>query len=70
MSQPLWVQLAAAAAFIAVIVVAAVLIADSWADWVVFGAFVFTFLGFAVAVNKRQYPTKKRRIARDSDSRW
>lgn len=49
---------------------AAARIADGWADWVVFGAFVFTFLGFAVAVNKRQYPTKKRSITRDADSRW
>ncbi len=68
MSQPVWVQLVAALAFIGVIVVAAMLIADSWADWVVFGAVVFTILGFAVAVNKRQYPTGKRGFTRDSES--
>ncbi len=51
-------------------VYAATQIADGWADWVVFGAFIFTFLGFAVAVNKRQYPTRKRSISRDADSNW
>jgi hypothetical protein len=55
---------------LAAFTVAAVLIADSWADWVVFGAFIFTFLGFAVAVHKRQYPTKKRAFTRDSESNW
>ena len=49
---------------------AAIAIADSWADYVVFGAFFLTFLGFAIAINKRQYPTKKRGFTRDSDSRW
>ena len=70
LSQPLYVQLIAALAFVGVIVVAAVLLADSWADWVIFGAVVFTFLGFAVAVNKRQYPTRKRGFTRDSESDW
>jgi hypothetical protein len=70
MSQPIGVQLLAAAAFLAVIVVAAVLIADSWSDYVVFAAFFLTFVGFAIAVNKRQYPTKKRGFTRDADSDW
>jgi hypothetical protein len=70
MSQPLPVQVLAALAFVGVIVLAAVLIADSWADWVVFTAVVLTFLGFAIAVNKRQYPTRKRGFRRDPDSDW
>ena len=70
MSQPLPVQLLAAAAFVGIIVLAATQIADGWADYVVFGAFFLTFLGFAIAINKRQYPTKKRGFTRDSDSRW
>jgi hypothetical protein len=70
MSQPLHVQLIAAALFLGVIVAAAILIADDWSDYIVFGAFFLTFLGFAIAVNKRQYPTKKRGFSRDSDSRW
>jgi hypothetical protein len=70
MSQPLWVQLLFAGVLLGAIVLAAVLIADSWADYVAFGAFVLTLIGFAIAVNKRQYPTKKRGFTRDSDSRW
>ena len=68
MSQPVWVQLIAALAFVGVLVVAAVLLADSWSNWVIFGVVFFTFLGFAAAVNKRQYPTGKRGFTRDSES--
>ncbi len=70
MSQPVYVQLLVAALFLGVLVLAAVLIADGWADYVVFAAFFLTFLGFAIAVNRRQYPTRKRGFTRDSDSRW
>ena len=70
MSKPVWVQLLAAGLFLGVIVVAAILIADSWADYVVFGVFFLTFVGFGIAVNKRQYPTKKRTFTRDSESKW
>ena len=70
MSQPVYVQLLAAALFLGLLVLAALLIADSWADYVVFAAFFLTFLGFAIAVNRRQYPTRKRGFTRDSDSRW
>ena len=70
MSRPVWVQLLAAALFLGVIAAAGIAIADNWADYVVFGAFVFTFVGFAVAINKRQYPTRKRGFTRDSDSNW
>ena len=70
MSRSLGLQLLGAALFLGAVVVAAILIADEWADYVVFGAFFLTFLGFAIAVNRRQYPTKKRTFTRDSDSRW
>ena len=70
MSQPVWVQLLAAAAFLGVLLAAAMTLSDGWADYVVFAAFFITFLGFAIAVNKRQYPTGKRGFSRDSDSRW
>lgn len=43
---------------------------NDWSDWVVFGGILFTTVGAAVAVHKREYPTKKRTIVRDSDSRW
>jgi len=70
MSQPLWVQLLAATAFMGVIVVAAILISDGWADYVVFAGFFLTFIGFAIAAHKRDYPTTRRGFTRDSDSRW
>jgi 4-hydroxybenzoate polyprenyltransferase len=70
MSQPLWVQLTAAALFLGIIVAAAAALSDDWSDYVVFGAFFLTFLGFAIAVTRRQYPTKKRRVVRDSESDW
>jgi hypothetical protein len=70
MSKPVWVQLLAAGLFLGVIVVAAILIADDWSDYVVFGVFFLFFVGVGIAVNKRQYPTKKRGFTRESDDRW
>lgn len=70
MTRSLALQLLAAALFLGAIAVAAVLIADDWSDYIVFGVFFLTFVGFAIAVNKRQYPTKRRTFTRDSDSRW
>ncbi len=70
MSKPVPVQLLAAALFVGAIVVAAILIADDWSDYVVFGVFAVTLVGFGIAVNKRQYPTKKRGFTRESDERW
>jgi hypothetical protein len=49
---------------------AAVAGVDDWSDWVVFGGILFAVAGFMVAVNRRQYPTKKRAFTRDSESRW
>lgn len=43
---------------------------DDWSDWVVFGGILFAVAGFMVAVNRRQYPTRKRTFTRDSESRW
>ena len=70
MSQPVYMQLLYAALFLGVLAAAAVALSDGWADYVVFAVFVLTFVGFAVAANKRQYSTKKRGFTRDSDSRW
>jgi hypothetical protein len=69
-SQPLPVQLLAAGLFVGILVLASIMIADDWSDYVIFGAVFVTFLGFAIAVNKRQYPTKKRGFSRDSSDRW
>jgi uncharacterized membrane protein len=70
MSKPVPVQLLAAALFVGAIVVAAILIADDWSDYIVFGVFALAVVGAAIAVNKRQYPTKKRGFTRESDDRW
>jgi peptidoglycan/LPS O-acetylase OafA/YrhL len=49
---------------------AAVAGVDDWTDWVVFGGILFAVAGFMVAINRRQYPTRKRAFTRDSESRW
>ena len=43
---------------------------DGWADWVVLGGIVVAVIGMMVAVNRRQYPTRKRSFTKDSDSKW
>jgi hypothetical protein len=42
--------------------------ADSWGDWVVFGAVTLTAFGAALAVHHREHPTRKRAFSRSSDS--
>jgi hypothetical protein len=67
---PLWMQ-----AFI-VLVIAAVLalvvtnVVDNWTDWIVLGGIVVAVVGTAIAINNRQYPTRKRAFKRDSSSKW
>jgi hypothetical protein len=43
--------------------------ADSWGDWVVFGVFVITALGTAIATHDQRWPTRGRPIRRSSDQR-
>jgi len=61
--------------FVQVAIVAAVAIglgfvvagsADGWADWVVFGVIVLTFIGFAIAIAPNIYARRKRVISRSS----
>jgi hypothetical protein len=54
----------------AVLVLAVTDVVDNWSDWVVLGAIVVAVVGMAIAINNRQYPTKKRTFKRDSSSRW
>jgi hypothetical protein len=43
-------------------------VADSWADWVVYGVLVLLTFGAARAVHERRYTTEKRTfIHRDED---
>ena len=54
----------------AVLAVAVVMVVDGWADWVVLGGILLAVIGMMVAVNRRQYPTRKRSFTKDSDSKW
>jgi hypothetical protein len=54
----------------AVLAVAVVSVVDGWADWVVLGGILLAVIGLTVAVNRRQYPTRKRSFTKDSDSKW
>lgn len=45
-------------------------VAAGWADWVVFGMIVVTFLGAAAAIYPRSYPTRKRAYTRHSDDKF
>ena len=55
---------------VVVAVLAATSVLDNWSEWVVLGGIVFATIGFAVAINRRQYPTAKRGFTRDSKSDW
>ena len=58
------IALAILAAGLAYLVISS---ADSWADWVIFGFLVVFAFVAAGAVNKREYPTRKRSFTRSSD---
>ena len=54
----------------AVLAVAVTSVVDGWADWVVLGGILVAVVGMMIAVNNRQYPTRKRSFTKDSDSKW
>jgi O-antigen/teichoic acid export membrane protein len=57
-------------AIVIVLAVAVLGVVDNWSDWVVLGVIVGTVIAVAFTVMNRQYPTRKRRFTRDSDSNW
>jgi hypothetical protein len=63
------VQIALTVVICAALVYAVVKVATDWSDWVVFGVIVLTAIGAAIAVNQRQYPTRKRAYTRQSENR-
>ena len=63
------VQLVLTVVISAALIYAVIKVATDWSDWVVFGAIVLTAIGAAIAVNQRQYPTKKRAYTRSSENR-
>jgi membrane protein YdbS with pleckstrin-like domain len=67
---PVWMQALVVVLLAAVLAVAVVLVVDGWADWVVLGGILVAAFGMMVAVNRRQYPTRKRSFTKDSHSKW
>jgi hypothetical protein len=67
---PGWMQALLVVLLAAVLAVAVVSVVDGWADWVVLGGILLAVIGMMVAVNRRQYPTRKRSFTKDSDSKW
>jgi membrane protein YdbS with pleckstrin-like domain len=67
---PVWMQALLVILLAAVLAVAVAVVVEGWADWVVLGGIVVAVIGMMVAVNRRQYPTRKRSFTKDSDSKW
>jgi hypothetical protein len=67
---PLWMQALLVVLLAVVLSIIVVQTANGWAGWVVFGGIIVAVVGTMIAVNRRQYPTKKRSFTRDSSSRW
>ena len=67
---PVWMQALVVILLAVVLAVAVVSVVDGWADWVVLGGILVAVIGMMVAVNRRQYPTRKRSFTKDSDSKW
>jgi len=58
------------AAVVIVLALAVTEVVSDWSDWLVLGVIMGTVIAVAFTVMNRQYPTRKRSIKRDSDSRW
>jgi hypothetical protein len=67
---PLWMQALVVVLLATVLAVAVVNVVEGWADWAVLGGILVAVIGMMVAVNRRQYPTRKRSFTKDSDSKW
>jgi protein-S-isoprenylcysteine O-methyltransferase Ste14 len=67
---PRWMQVLALLALIVVLVLAITDTVSDWSDWVVLGGILVATTGFAIAIQNRQYPTKKRALTRDKHSNW
>jgi len=67
---PLWMQAILVVLLAVVLAIAVTQVVNGWAGWVVLGGIIVAVIGTMIAVNRRQYPTKKRSFTRDSSSRW
>jgi protein-S-isoprenylcysteine O-methyltransferase Ste14 len=65
-----WMQVFALVLLIVVLVLAITDVVSDWSDWVVLGGIIIAVVGFAIAIQNRQYPTKKRAFTRDRHSDW
>jgi hypothetical protein len=65
-----WIQVLVVAAIVVGLVLVVTDVVDNWSDWVVLGVIIGTTIAVAFTVMNRQYPTRKRRFTRDSDSDW
>jgi hypothetical protein len=67
---PFWMQALAVIALVIVLVLAITDVVDDWSGWVILGGIIVATTGFAIAINNRQYPSKKRGFTRDRHSEW
>jgi uncharacterized membrane protein YcjF (UPF0283 family) len=67
---PLWMQALMMLLVAAVVVLGVTSVVDGYEDWIVLGGIVAAVVGVMIAVNRRQYPTRKRSFTKDSDSKW
>jgi hypothetical protein len=67
---PVWMQALLVVVLAVVLAVAVTSVVEGWADWVVLGGILAAVIGMMIAVNNRQYPTRKRSFTKDSRSRW
>jgi predicted branched-subunit amino acid permease len=67
---PLWMQALLVVMLAVVLALVVTDVVSDWSDWVVLGGIFAAVIGTMIAVNRRQYPTEKRKFTRDSSSRW
>jgi len=67
---PVWMQALLMLLVAAVVVLGVTSVVDGYEDWIVLGGIVAAVVGVMIAVNRRQYPTRKRTFTKDSDSKW
>jgi hypothetical protein len=67
---PVWMQALVVIVLAAALAVVVLSVVEGAADWIVLGAIAAAAIGTMIAVNNRQYPTRKRTFTKDSQSRW
>jgi hypothetical protein len=65
-----WIQVLVVAVIVVGLALVVTDVVDNWSDWVVLGVIIGTTIAVAFTIMNRQYPTRKRKFTRDSDSDW